>query len=173
MKVTTFQHSYILTVLLGAMLPAAALAQDRIPGFELKNLEGETVSLRELQGERLTVIDIWATWCAPCLRSIPALVEMAADFEDHGVRFVGISVDSPRNVAKVKPFARSLGVTYPVLLDLNSEVMARLNVVGVPTLIIVDADREIVYLHEGYRPGDDREIRAEIERLLARSSESR
>lgn len=82
----------------------------------------------------------------------------------------GINIDSPRNLAKVKPFARSVGIIYPVLLDVNSEVMAQLNVTAVLTLLVVDAEREIVLLHEGYRPGDARYLREELERLLAQPS---
>ena len=71
-----------------------------------------------------------------------------------------------QNLAKVKPVAHSLGITYPVLLDVNSEVMALLNVTAVPTLLVVNAEREIVLLHEGYRPGDARHLGKELERLL-------
>ena len=82
----------------------------------------------------------------------------------------GINPDAPRNLAKVKPFARSIGITYPVLLDVNSEVMAQLRVTGVPTLLVVDAEREILLLHEGYRPGDARFLGEELERLLEEQS---
>lgn len=118
----------------------------------------------------LTMVDFWATWCGPCLQSIPALVELSEAFEGQGVTFIGINVDSPRNLAKVKPFARSMGITYPVLLDVNSEVMAQLNVTAVPTLLVVNAAREVVLLHEGFRPGDAQYLREEIEHLLAQPS---
>jgi thiol-disulfide isomerase/thioredoxin len=136
-----------------------------VTNFRLKNLDNRTVSFNSLKGEKFTVIDFWATWCKPCVKSIPKLVEMSEDFEDEGVQFIGISIDGPRNLAKVKPFVRSLGVTYPVLLDVNSEVMAKLSVRAVPTLLIVNEDNEIVYFHEGYKPGEEDEIREEIQRL--------
>jgi thiol-disulfide isomerase/thioredoxin len=148
------------------LLLGFAMPRDGIPNFELKNLDDRTVRFSELKGERLTVIDFWATWCAPCIRSIPELVKMSEAFASEGVNFVGINVDSPRNLSKVKPFARSLGVTYPVLLDTNSEVMAQLNVTAMPTLLVVDAENEIVLVHEGYRPGDETYLREEIEHLL-------
>lgn len=138
-----------------------------IPNFRLKNLDNRTVSFNSLKGEQFTVIDFWATWCKPCVKSIPKLVEISNEFEDQGVQFIGISIDGPRNLAKVKPFARSLGMTYPVLLDVNSEVMAKLSVRAVPTLLIVNADNEIVYVHEGYKAGEETEIREEILKLLS------
>ena len=138
-----------------------------IPNFRLKNLDNRTVSFNSLKGEQFTVIDFWATWCKPCVKSIPKLVEISNEFEDQGVQFIGISIDGPRNLAKVKPFARSLGMTYPVLLDVNSEVMPKLSVRAVPTLLIVNADNEIVYVHEGYKAGEETEIREEILKLLS------
>lgn len=137
-----------------------------VSNFRLKNIDNRTVSFNSLKGENFTVIDFWATWCKPCVKSIPKLVEISDEFEDKGVQFIGISIDGPRNLAKVKPFARSLGVNYPILLDVNSEVMAKLSVRAVPTLLIVNDENEIVYFHEGYKPGEEREIREEIIKLL-------
>ncbi len=138
-----------------------------VPNFRLKNLNNRTVSFNSLKGEQFTVIDFWATWCKPCVKSIPKLVEMSDEFEDQGVQFIGISIDGPRNLAKVKPFARSLGMNYPILLDVNSEVMAKLSVRAVPTLLIVNANNEIVYVHEGYKAGEETEIREKILKLLS------
>lgn len=130
--------------------------------FKLKNLNNRTVAYRELKGENLTVIDFWATWCKPCLQSIPKLVEMSDEFKNQGVQFIGISVDGPRNLNKVKPFARSIGINYPVLLDTDNSVMGRLGVRAVPSLLVVNSEDEIVYFHEGYGPGEDKIIRDEI-----------
>lgn len=148
------------------ILSAGIVENPTVTNFRLKNLENRTVSYNSLKGEKLTVIDFWATWCKPCVKSIPKLVEISEEFEDDGVQFIGISIDGPRNLAKVKPFARSLGVSYPILLDVNSEVMAKLSVRAVPTLLIVNQDDEIVYFHEGYKPGEEDEIRNEIVKLL-------
>ena len=148
-------------------IPLLTGFQGRVYDFSLKDVNRKTVYLSDIKGENLTVIDFWATWCQPCIRSLPKLVEMSSDLELKGVQFVGISVDSPRNTAKVKPFASSMGITYPVLLDPSGELMGELNVMAVPTLIIVDRDLNIVYTHEGFNAGDELEIREEIEKYLA------
>ena len=148
-------------------IPLLTGFQGRVYDFSLKDVNRKTVYLSDIKGENLTVIDFWATWCQPCIRSLPKLVEMSSDLELRGVQFVGISVDSPRNTAKVKPFASSMGITYPVLLDPSGELMGELNVMAVPTLIIVDRDLNIVYTHEGFNAGDELEIREEIEKYLA------
>ncbi len=152
-----------LVILLGGFV----YTPPKVNNFRLKNLDNRTTSYKDVKGDTFTVIDFWATWCKPCIQSIPKLVEMSDEFEDEGVNFVGISVDGPRNLAKVKPFARSLGLTYPVLLDTNSEVMGKLGVRAVPSLLIINQDDEIVYFHEGYKPGEEVEIRDKILELLA------
>ena len=134
--------------------------------FKLKDTENKRMSYSELKGEKVTIIDFWATWCKPCIRSIPKLVELYEEYSDKGVRMIGISVDSPQNAQKVKPFARSLGITYPVLLDMNSEIMAKLNVTVLPTILLVDDQDEIVLIHQGYRPGDEKFIAEEIDKIL-------
>ncbi len=147
-------------------LGSLSVAPPKVNNFRLKNLDNKTTTYKNIKGDTYTVIDFWATWCKPCIKSIPKLVEMSKEFESEGVNFVGISIDSPRNQAKVKPFVRSLGVDYPVLLDSNSEVMGRLGVQAVPTLLIINQDDEIIYFHEGYKPGEEVEIREKILSLL-------
>ncbi|MDR8390142.1 TlpA family protein disulfide reductase [Aliifodinibius sp. S!AR15-10] len=134
--------------------------------IKLKDLNNRTVSYSEVKGEQLTVIDFWATWCKPCVKSIPKLVEMHDEFESRGVQFLAISLDGPRNLNKVKPFAKSLGIDYPILLDTDNNVMSRLGVRAVPTLLVVNNNDEIVYFHEGYSPGEEQLIRREILKQL-------
>jgi peroxiredoxin len=141
--------------------------QGKVYDFSLKNTENQTVNFSEISGSTLTVIDFWATWCQPCIRSMPKLVSLSEAFREHGVGFIGISVDSPRNTSKVKPFASSLGIRYPVLLDSNGELMGELNVTAVPTLMIIGSDYRVLYIHEGFNAGDEDVIREEIEKHLA------
>lgn len=142
------------------------LVAQKAHNFKLKNLNNQTVSYVELKGNKLTVMDFWATWCKPCVKSIPKFIEMNDEFESEGVQFLGISIDGPRNLSKVKPFAKSLGINYPILLDMDNNVMTRFRVQAVPTLLIINSDDKIVLFHEGYKPGEEKLIRKEILKLL-------
>jgi cytochrome c biogenesis protein CcmG/thiol:disulfide interchange protein DsbE len=136
------------------------------PTIELKDINNIMLTYSEFEGDKLTVIDFWATWCPPCIKSIPELNRLYLEFQEQGVNFVGISIDGPRNQSKLKPFVNSLGVKYTVLRDVNSEVASDYDVSSVPTLMIFDSEGEIVFLHEGFRPGDDKLIREQIEKYL-------
>ncbi len=151
-------------LLLFMLLHGAMYAQE--PYFELRDLDNELKTYSELKGEQLTVIDFWATWSQPCLRSIPELNAIYNEFSARGVSFIGISIDSPRNQSKLKPFIQSMGVDYPILRDVNSEIMSEMNVFSVPTLLIISRQGEVVFFHEGYRPGDEILIRRKIEENL-------
>ena len=152
-------------IILSALFTLHSYSQS-IYDFELENTDGELVSYEELKGSKLTVIDFWATWCKPCVNSIPKLVELYDSYDKEEVAFIGISIDSPRNLAKVKPFMQSMGVNYPVLLDMNQEVMRDMNLTSVPALLIVNADDEIVSFHEGFAPGDEDKIKKEIDAFV-------
>ena len=156
----------IVSLLMLILFSSPVYPQGKVYDFSLKDTENKTVSLSEISGKSLTVIDFWATWCQPCIRSMPRMVELSEAYKDQGVGFIGISVDSPRNLSKVKPFARSMGIRYPILLDSNGELMGELNVTAVPTLFIIDSDRRILYMHEGFNAGDELAIREEIDNRL-------
>jgi len=148
------------------LLLSITLARAQEPYFRLKDLDHQWKEYGDLKGSTLTVIDFWATWCQPCIRSIPLLNQMAEEYADQGVRFIGVTIDGPRNQSKISPFIHSMGVTYPILRDLNSELMSDLGVTAVPTLLIYGADGEQLYLHEGFRPGDEETIQKHIEQYL-------
>lgn len=137
-----------------------------VRNFELKDIDNNTLSYDQLKGEKLTVIDFWATWCKPCNKAIPKLNEIYESYKSQGLEIIGINCDGPRSVSKVGPLSQALNIQYPVLIDLNSEVKSELNILAFPTLIIVDTSGKIVWIHEGFVTGDEEIIKSEIEKLL-------
>jgi thiol-disulfide isomerase/thioredoxin len=137
-----------------------------VQNFQLKDLENQTRSFTEIKGEKLTLIDFWASWCKPCLKAIPELNKIYEEYKNKGVEIIGINGDGPRSVAKVAPLSQSLQIKYPVLLDINSEVMNNLGLQAFPTLLLVNSEGTIVWIHEGYVTGDAEIIVSEIEKAL-------
>lgn len=152
-------------ILLLAGLILGFLAEAQISTYKLNNLSNEKVSINDLHGE-YTVVDFWATWCKPCVSAIPKLNTLYQEFAEEGVRFIGVNVDSPRNSSKVKPMVKSLGVTYPVLLDPDQELVEEYNVTVFPTLVILNKKGKQLFVHEGFSPGDEEIIKEEIENLI-------
>jgi thiol-disulfide isomerase/thioredoxin len=151
-----------------AFLLIISISWSQDPVFRLRDLDNAWKEYSDLKGSQLTVIDFWATWCQPCVRSIPLLSEMEKKYRDRGVNFIGVSIDGPRNQSKIKPFIQSMGVEYPIIRDLDSELMSDLGVTAVPTLLIYDAEGELLFFHEGFRPGDEIIIRDHLDAYLGK-----
>lgn len=134
--------------------------------FTLEDTKSVNRSYDEIKGAKLTVIDFWATWCKPCLQSIPHLIGLQEEYKLKGVNFAGISVDGPRSVSKVSPLVESLKINYPVLLDFNSDIFRQYNINNLPSLVIINEKNKIVYFHEGYNAGDEKKLKVKIEELL-------
>lgn len=142
------------------------LSAQRLPSIELEDIHEQSVSIEELRGESLTVIDFWATWCKPCTKAMPYLEDIYQDYKDSGVQFVGISCDGPRSISRVPSVVESLGVNYSILKDISCQLKGELDFPAFPTLIIVDSNLEILWVHEGFATGDETLIADKIKELL-------
>ena len=149
-------------------LQSIVYGQQQIPNFQLEDIDNNTIHFNELKGSKLTIIDFWATWCKPCVMSIPELVKIQEEYKNKGVNIVGVSTDGPRSVSKVAPLTKQLHVNYPILLDFNNEVTRDMNVTSFPTLLIVNEENKVVYFHEGFTHGDEVEIRKFLDQILAK-----
>ena len=143
-----------------------SLSAQNVANFQLKDIGNTTRSFNELKGENLTLIDFWATWCKPCNKAIPELNLIYEVYKPKGLEIIGINCDGPRSVSKVGPLSKSLNIKYPVLIDINSELKTDLNIMALPTLLMVDSNGKIVWIHEGFVSGDSEIIVSQIEKLL-------
>lgn len=141
------------------------LQAQTVKDFSLKDLQNTSQTFENLKGKKLTVIDFWATWCKPCMKAIPELNILYKEFKEKGVSFISINGDGPRSIAKVGPVSKSLQIEYPVLLDIDSTVKTQLNLSAFPTLVLVNQNGKIVWIHEGFVAGDEKEIKAQIEKF--------
>lgn len=169
-KVISFNHSMNADILkFGLILLFISLftyAKSQTLNFEVKDVNNNWVNLEELSGEKLTVIDFWATWCKPCVNALPKINQLNEDYKNQGVNFIGVNVDGPRNQAKVKPFSQSLNLNYAIVLDPDQEVLSELNASVLPTLIVLNSKGKEVYRHEGFTSGDEKHIAEKLQTLL-------
>lgn len=156
------RYKIFMNTLAVILFALAATQAGTLPDFKLRDIKNQWQKFDDVKGEKLTVIDFWATWCGPCKRALPKLSELSDKYLDSGVAFVGLNIDSPKNSAKVAPFVKANKIKYAVLVDPNGEFSSLLNINSIPTLLIINDKKEIVFRHTGYAPGDEKLIEKEI-----------
>ena len=119
-----------------------APADDALPDLTLDCLGGGTpVRLAGLAGTP-TIINFWASWCAPCREELPLLAKAHRTYRDH-LRVIGVDFADSAPDAAIE-LARRSGVTYPLLSDPDSTTKAPLKVIGLPQTVFVDAQGTMV-----------------------------
>jgi thiol-disulfide isomerase/thioredoxin len=133
----------------------------RAPDFTWKGPDGSDVSFDGVRG-KITLVNFWATWCAPCKKELPDLVELSRRYADRGFRVVGVSTDrTPNAMGLVAEFVRKYSIPYQVVLSTQEMEDAFKNVRMLPTSFLVDGDGRIVRTMVGIR------TRAQLEEAIA------
>ena len=125
----------------------------------------------------VVVMSFFATWCAPCMLELPILEKLYNKYKDERIKFFLVDItEATRTMPgyehspKAGPFLQKKGVTMQILFDTRGAVMERYNAVTLPRLFIIDGNRKITQIREGFHPGKEdeftEEISVEIERLL-------
>jgi thiol-disulfide isomerase/thioredoxin len=116
------------------------------PNFKAYSRDGEEVQLQDLEGKTV-YIDVWATWCGPCIAEIPSLEKMESKYHDQNIEFVSVSIDKESDREKWIKFIedRDLGgMQIMAKNDWNSELTSKYNISGIPRFILVDSNGKIV-----------------------------
>ncbi|NJJ38110.1 redoxin domain-containing protein [Paenibacillus apii] len=118
----------------------------RAPSIELLGLDGQTHTLDEYKG-RPVVLNFWGSWCAPCVKEMPALEAQWQQWKDQGVAVVGVNVGEDQMT--VENFVNGTGVRFPILLDTDREAVRRYGVSPLPTTFFINAKGKIDTIHIG------------------------
>lgn len=132
--------------------PQAAAAADKPVEAKLERLEGGSVKLSELRGAPL-LLDLWATWCAPCIEQARILHELAPELAERGVQVLAVDVGEPRDT--VESFVADRPGTFPVVLDRAQVIARRLDVGELPALVLLRADGTAAGTRLGLTQGED------------------
>jgi thiol-disulfide isomerase/thioredoxin len=136
--------------------PETSLVGQQAPDVTLIAADGHTTALRSLQGKPV-LLDLWATWCGPCLMSMPALARIARDVRDSGVAVVTVDQDS--NADDATSYLARHGYGWVNYHDPDGKVMKALQDTGIPLTVLIDAQGKIVYYDFG---GDEAAVRKAI-----------
>jgi thiol-disulfide isomerase/thioredoxin len=167
---------WALVVLATASVVAVAVIQDNRASAPVAARVAPEVTLPLLGGGRaalpqgkITVVDFWATWCAPCRFSMPRVQQLWTEYRPRGVELYSVDTDdqSPDRDARVRRFLQENGLSFPVALD-DGSASAAFSVASLPTLVLVDRKGDVVWGHIGTLTAPyEQQLRAAIDRALS------
>jgi len=125
-------------------------AVKKAPDFALTSTGGSIVKLSDYKG-KVVLLDFWATWCPPCRRGIPDLINLKNTFKDKGFEIIGISLDTDTK-PDVIPFIKEYGINYPVVYG-NADITQKYGgIQAIPTSFVIDRKGNIISTHVGLVP---------------------
>lgn len=135
------------------------------PDIGLRTPGGEIVRLSQFKG-KVVLVDLWATWCAPCRMSIPSLQKLYEKHRDKGFVVMGVAPGENDGGAQVPAFLKGMGVTYPAGLPLSAEEVKKYDSGSLPHMVLVDRGGQIAWHQSGYDEEVEKELARQVESLL-------
>lgn len=114
--------------------------------FSASTLDGQPVQLSDYRGQ-VVMLNFWATWCPPCRAEMPSIQSAYERHQDDG--FVVLAVNNGETAAQIGPFAQSLGLAFPVVLDTSQRIQMQYDITGYPTSIFLSRSGEVFARHSG------------------------
>lgn len=145
----------------------ALMAQKQLPtSLSVETLAGQKINLKEYVAEKgkITVVNFWATWCKPCKEELDII---NADYleewqEEYDIEFIALSMDDTRTKPRVQGLVDSKGWEYTVFCNPDNSAYQALGFNACPYTMLLDAEGNIVYTHNGYKAGDEEELEEQI-----------
>lgn len=145
----------------GAVVPASCrfdTRHRRIVDFQMTDVNGKALRFADLDADYI-LLDFWGTWCGPCVRSVPHLIELQNHYGRERLKVVGIAYEEgnfPERVATVRSVGRRLGINYDVLIGEADgkpcPLRDALKVQVYPTMVLVDREGRILWRDQGATP---------------------
>jgi thiol-disulfide isomerase/thioredoxin len=155
-----------LVALLIIAAPAWCLAGfkegDHLPDLTSFKLEGKLPE--DLRGN-VILLDFWASWCAPCKTSFPAMEELKKKYGESGFTIIAVNVDESRE--NMERFVKSMNVSFAIVRDAEQKLVAAADVPTMPTSFLIDRSGKIRFVHVGFHAGETpAQYAREVEQLL-------
>lgn len=138
-------------------------ASETVPALSLPKADGSVVPLFN-PAAKLTYVDFWASWCGPCRQSFPWMNKLHQRFKDKGLNVVAVNLDAKR--ADADRFLAEMPTQFTVLFDPVGRSARDFQVKGMPSSVLVNAQRELVWRHTGFKDSDAAGIETRLAQAL-------
>ena len=138
---------------------------DRVPAFNASTLDGEEFDAGDLVGAPY-MLNIWATWCAPCRHEMPELQQLHDAYSDQGFQVVGVSVDDRGSRETIREFIAEIGVTFPIYHDPSWEIQDLYGLLGLPGSFLMDAEGRLVRKWTGAFKPMAEDVQEDVRKLI-------
>lgn len=135
------------------------------PDFELAQLDGTKVKLSSHRDKEVVILDMWATWCGPCVAELPVVAGIAEQYRSKGVATYAVNQGDQEET--VSEFVKKEKLTLPVLLDKDGKVGDSYRADAIPMLVVVGKDGTIQSIHVGNDPNINFKLSRELDQLLS------
>ena len=119
------------------------------PNFSLPGLDGQKVSLKDYRG-RVVLLNIWATWCPPCVEEMPSMEKLYQELKGDGFEILAVSIDES-GAKDVVPFMKKHKLSFPALTDPEGTIKTIYKTTGVPESFVIDKDGTLLEIVIGPR----------------------
>lgn len=123
----------------------------KFPEFSAKTVSGEDISSDLFKDSKLTVVNVWGSWCGPCVQEIPELQKLYESMKDKDVNVIGLAQDAGTDLDAVKEIIDKNKVTYQNIVPEGATEDFVMSIMAFPTTFFVDSDRNIVGVIQGNR----------------------
>ena len=144
---------------------AKELVGKKAPDLKVLLLDGSEFDLSAQTGKKIAIVEFWATWCGPCVMSLPILSEVAKEYENKSVVFVAVNVDA-KTPSTVQAFMEKYGLNFNAALDDGGMAAGRFRVGPIPQTVIVGKDGVVQDVQVGLGPNLKEELSGKLDVLL-------
>ena len=123
----------------------------KFPEFSAKTVSGEEISSDVFKDSKLTVVNVWGSWCGPCVQEIPELQKLYESMKEKDVNVIGLAQDAGTDLDSVKEIIDKNKVTYQNIIPEGVTEDFVMSLMAFPTTFFVDSDRNVVGVIQGAR----------------------
>jgi len=134
------------------------------PDFSLATPKGEQIKLSDQRGKAV-IVNIWASWCLPCREEMPVLQRIYEESASQGLLILAVNATNQDDPEEAIKFSEDLGLSFPILLDIDGSVSSRYRLQSLPTTFFIDPGGKIDEVVLG-GPMAEALLRVRVERLL-------